>query len=295
MSVIGESPDSEEKAEASGPGTDLAPLRGEIDRLDEAIHDALIARAGLVEQLAALRVKGQVAVRAGREAAILHRLLKRRKGPLPAGAVIRIWREIFAAMTALQGPFLIAACDEAGSEVASLAREQYGVLTPLRLHATPAQTLAELVAGAVTLAALAWPAETLPTLWWPALLRPSQPRIHVIARLPYWPVRAEGAARGGALVLATVPPDPSGADRSLIGIEIAPELSRARLTKSLAASGFSPGPLAVYRDPNGGEAMILVDCEGFVTEDDPRLSAFPIALRPPVVIGAYALAPEVGP
>ncbi|HYZ32124.1 MAG TPA: chorismate mutase, partial [Crenalkalicoccus sp.] len=61
----------------------LAALRAEIDTLDDALHDLLMRRAGVVARLAASRAKGDApALRPGREAAVLRRLLARHAGPL---------------------------------------------------------------------------------------------------------------------------------------------------------------------------------------------------------------------
>src|SRR5690242_5812086 len=89
------------------PAAVLAGLRAEIDRLDEAIHDLLMERARVVEKVAAQGGKGRVALRPGREADIVRRLLARHRGHLPARAVARIWRELLAATTAMQGPYIV--------------------------------------------------------------------------------------------------------------------------------------------------------------------------------------------
>ena len=92
--------------------------------------------------------------------------------------------------------------------------------------------------------------------------------------------------------MTAVPPDPSSADRSLIAIELPAQQSRARLSVALAAAGFSAGRTLLLRDLHLPDAQALVDVDGFVTDDDPRLAALGDALRPPVVLGAYALPVE---
>ena len=77
---------------------DLASLRAEIDSIDDAVHDLLMRRAALSARMAASRVKNDsFPYRPGREAGILRRLLARHHPPLPAGTMVRIWREIIAA------------------------------------------------------------------------------------------------------------------------------------------------------------------------------------------------------
>lgn len=273
------------------PDVTLAALRAEIDRLDDALHETLMARASVVGQLGALNAKGRTPFRAGREAAIIRRLLARHRGPLPAQAVPRIWREILAATTAIQGGFALAVCDaDADGGFSALAREHFGALTPLRRYPSPAQAIAEVSAATAAVAVLPLPSETdtHAAAWWRALLPRDEPRMHIVARLPFWAPRPDGAPRAQAFVVAAVPPDPSGRDRALLGLELAPEISRARLIALLGAAGFAPGPLILRRDPGSETAEVLAEVEGFVTDHDPRLAQITPLDRPPVVLGAYA-------
>ena len=61
---------------ASAPAPALAALRAELDTIDNAIHDLLQQRAVVVEQVATQGGKGSVAIRPGREADIIRRLLR---------------------------------------------------------------------------------------------------------------------------------------------------------------------------------------------------------------------------
>ena len=277
----------------ASPAATLPGLRVEIDRLDEAIHDLLMARAALAMQERGLAGKVPVALHPGHEADILRRLLHRHHGELPRRAVVRMWRELLAAITSMQGPYAITACEaEPGSGHAQCAREHFGALTPLRVHRSPAQAIAEVSAGTAMAAVLPLPNEEETSPWWTSLLHRQNPRIHVVARLPFWGPRPEGAPRVHALVVAAMPPDPSSEDRSLITLELPPEQSRARLAAALAAAGFATSRTLLWRDPRLQVAQALVGVSGFVTDDDPRLAALSDALRPPVVLGAYALPVE---
>jgi chorismate mutase/prephenate dehydratase len=270
-----------------------AALHAEIDRLDDAIHDLLMARAEAAARIGALGGQRPVALRPGHEADILRRLLRRHRGELPRRAVVRVWRELLAAITAMQGPYAITVCEaEPGSGYAQCAREHFGALTPLRVHRSPAQAIAEVSVGTAVAAVLPMPTEEETSPWWTSLLHRMDPRIHVVARLPFWGPRPGGVPRVQALVVAAMAPDPSSEDRSLITIELPPEQSRARLSVALVAAGFGAGQILLRRDPRVPVAQALVDLDGFVTDDDPRLAALSDALRPPVVLGAYALPVE---
>lgn len=272
------------------PAARLQALRAELDGIDDALHDLLMRRAGVVEQVGALGAKGRVPLRPGREADIIRRLVARHQGRLPRRTIARMWRELLAGTTSMQGSYTIAVCqpDPAAGFIAC-AREHFGALTPMRSYRTPAQAIGEVSSGAAIAAVLPVPAEDEANPWWTALLHRDEPRIHVVARLPFWQPRSEGAPRVAALVVTAAAPDPSRDDRSLLGLECADSVSRARLQASLTAAGLAPGSILLRRASGSPVAHALVDVAGFVSDADPRLASIADLARPPVVLGAYAV------
>ncbi len=279
--------------ELAPPATRLAELRAELDALDDQLHDLLMERAKVVERVAAEGGKTGTKIRPGREAIILRRLLARHRGAWPAQSIVRIWREIFGAALIIEGGQTMAVCDGEGGETRlALAREHFGPLTPVRRHHNPAQTLADLTReGGAQLA-------ILPPLgegddasggWWPLLAAGMPARLQIIARIPFWTRRAEGLPQGEAYVVAAIAPDASGADRGFILLSFAGETSRARMIKLTAAAGFTPGPLWVKRLPGDSRLLALVEVEGLVADDDPRLAAIAGLDAPPLAVGGYAV------
>jgi chorismate mutase/prephenate dehydratase len=252
----------------------LPALRAELDRIDDALHALLMERARVVEQVAKSGKRG--AYRPGREASIIRRLLRRHSGALPAQAVVRIWRELLAGTTAMQGPFTVAVCEsDGGSAFSQVGREHFGARTPLHVHGSPSQAVAEVGRSVASVAVLPMPSET--DAWWTELPQ----GVRVVARLPFWAARPDGTA-AQALVIATTEPDPSGIDRSLLGLELGPDMDRPHLAAALTGAGFAPGMTVLCRD------RVLAEVDGFVTDDDPRLTRLN-GLRRPVVLGAYAI------
>ena len=275
---------------------DLTALRGELDGIDDALHDLLRQRADLVARLAASGIKGRVVLRPGREAGIIRRLLARHTGPLPRHAIVRLWRELLAGSTAIQSAYVVAVCDtDASLGYTAIAREHFGALTPVRVHRSPAQALADVSGGNAAVAVLPAPSpdDSPRDAWWTALLQKDSPRIHVIARLPFWAPRPEGAPRVQAYAIAAAAPDASGHDRSLLGLEVDRDVSRARLTGALVAADLSPETVLLRREPGAELGHVLVEVAGMLTDDDPRLAKLGPLLRRPVVLGAYAV-PETG-
>jgi chorismate mutase len=272
--------------------TDLTSLRAELDRLDSALHDLLMQRAAVVEAVA--KSGKRSAWRPGREAAIVRRLLARHSGRLPPQAVFRIWRELLAGTTAMQGAFAVAVCerDPAGGYT-QLAREHFGTLTPLRSHGGPAQAIGEIGAGVASVAVLPMPSEA--ETWWTSLLHREEPRIHIAARLPFWAPRPDGSPAVQALVVGPAAPDASGQDRTLLGLELEQDVSRDRLAAQFAAAGLGQAAVWVLRrDAEAPLAQALLAVEGHVQEDDERLDRIPGLARRPVVLGGYAV-PFGGP
>ena len=280
-------------AEDHWPGG-LPALRAELDSIDDAMHALLMKRAKVVEHVARAGKRG--AYRPGREASIIRRLLRQHTGSLPPQAIVRIWRELLAGTTAMQGPFTIAVCEpDQGAGFTQAAREHFGVLTPLRVYGSPGQAMADVSRGAAAVAVLPLPSETdtARDAWWTGLLQNEQPRMYVVARLPFWATRPDGVPAVQALVVATTEPDPSESDRSVLGLELDADVSRARLTAALSAAGLMPGTVILRRDQGVPVARALADVEGFLSDDDARLGRLASVLRPPLVLGAYAV-PEPG-
>jgi chorismate mutase len=264
----------------------LAALRAELDRIDDAIHDLLIERAGVVEHVA--RSGKPAAFRPGREASIVRRLVGRHHGSLPPATLFRIWRELLAGTTSMQGGFSLAVCDaDPGASLTQLAREHFGALTPLRLYGSPGQALADVSHGAASVAVLPFASDT--STWWISLLH-HEPRLHVIGRLPFWRRnRPDGAPAVQALVIGASPADASGHDRSFIGLECDSDVSRTRLSGELSIAGLAPDTMVLVRDQGSHSAHVLIEVDGYLSDDDRRLTRLGVVLRRPVVIGNYAV------
>ncbi|WP_160000539.1 chorismate mutase [Roseomonas sp. 18066] len=271
---------------------DLASLRVEIDRIDDSLHDLLMRRADIVAHMAASRVKGGAATfRPGREALILRRLLARHQGALPRAALFRLWREVIASSLAQQGNFAVAAVQgEGNADSASvrLARAHFGLLTPLKLQATTNRALASVASGEAAVAVLPAPqdGEKPEAAWWTQM---ETPRLRIVAGLPFLaPPEPNGAAEAvlaapEAYAVAALVPDATGRDRSLLRIEPEPEQSRARIAAALTGVGLPPRWM-IRRD--APTPMALVEVEGFLAEEDPRLAGLPFPRLQ--ILGAYA-------
>ena len=268
------------------PDTDLASLRAEIDRIDDRLVDLLIARLAVVERIAAAkgdRAKGGLAIRPGREAVILRRLVARAAGRLPAATLVRMWRELLAATTRLQTPLTVAVwAPPEAAEVWDLARDQFGSTTPFERVPSAAGALRRACEGRI--AVLPMPEEDGD--WWVALREPGHRRLAAIARLPF--VEA-GPRTLSALALAAVEPEPSADDLSLVILEAATSTSRARLAELLERGRLAPRWRGVARADV--RVLHLVEVEGFHARGEPflpsLLGGLGDQLHAATVVGAY--------
>lgn len=271
----------------------LDKVRREIDRIDDKLHDLLIERASLVERIAKAKAPGGVALRPGREASILRRLLARHQGPFPKSALVRIWREIMGALVGLQQPFTIAVYQpERGAGYIELARNHFGVVWPQIVHLTPGHVVRMVADGQASVGLVPIPGAADVEPWWLALTTAAGNLPRVVARLP---ILAQEAVAGRtepleAFVIACRDPEETGDDRTLVAVETAPDISRDRLRAAFTAVGMDVTALsATHRFEDAWRH--LVEVEGYVPETDPRLAEL-VQSRDPIaharVIGGYA-------
>lgn len=268
------------------PPVTLAELRQQLDAIDDKLHDLLMQRAEVVERVAQDPSKPGLKIRPGREASIIRRLLARNAGALPRQAIVRFWREMFTAALIIEGGQTIAVCNGDDGDLAALAREHFGPLTALHRHRNPTQALADIERGTAQVAVLPPPSEEPDGSWWTALMGTGP--LSVIAKLPFWTKRAEGAPAGDAFVVAAIRPDPSGEDRGLIALELNADISRTRIISILTAAGFTPGQIWLKRESDS-RSLALIEVEGLVEDGDERLTQITGLDAPASVIGGFAV------
>lgn len=189
----------------------LAALRAKIDAVDESIHALLMQRAGVIDELIAVKGAGErrgAAFRPGREAAMMNVLAKRHAGSIPLTMIVHIWREIIATFTFLQAPYRV----HVGGDDPSLrdcARFQFGFSVPLHTHENAAAALDTVQAEGDALAVVSLADTAGQTPWWERL--GDKEGLFVMARLP----DLSGSARADILVVAPRLSDPAPFPHSL--------------------------------------------------------------------------------
>jgi chorismate mutase len=280
-----------------GSGT-LDDLRGEIDKIDDALQDLLARRAAVTREIAKAKLSASSAVTLGsamrpaREAMILKRLLARRPPDLAPQLVVGIWREIISSSLRAQTTFHahVYAGDGETAYVA-LARAYFGSETPIKTHGKPSLVVHACAEEQNALGVVPLPMTEVPGPAWWAQLAPSGERgPRVFAKLP---IVVDGTDTRGAYAIGAIEQEPTGDDTSLVLLEMASGKSRNRLQALLREVGISARFTAA-----GGPAErnvpdeFLLEVSGFIGKGDPRLKALVKAAGDVIVrvdpIGGYA-------
>src|SRR5215217_2074727 len=128
----------------SDASSDLEILRCRIDEIDDRLQDLLIERIEIVSRVAEHKQRsgGVAPHQPAREAEILRRLVARNSGVMQAASVVRIWRELLAATTRMQGAFTVAVfVPPTGPGFWDIARDHYGSHTPMLTFGSATQVI----------------------------------------------------------------------------------------------------------------------------------------------------------
>jgi len=210
-----------DKASSSTGNTDrvadLTAVRVEIDAVDDRIHELLIRRAELVQQVAATKRQPdgtlpRGAYRPAREAHIHRRLFDQTRAPLPFGTVFRLWREMIGTFTAIQSPVTVSMHTGATAGLARIAREHFGTAAEIEARET-CRTVAQDVTSAPGTVGVV-PVDAPGDDWWTTCLDDPEGAPNVIAAIPCY-----GRALSG-YCLSLSQPEPSGEDRTLLAVRL---------------------------------------------------------------------------
>lgn len=255
----------------TGAAPSLDAVRQRIDALDTELLRLLDERASLARIVAAAKHAAgdgdKFALRPGREAAILRRLIASERTAASPSLIVRVWREMIGDSLSVQGPYHLTVWGgrDPGRAV-ELARNRFGAAPPLRQAAKAEDALAQArTPGGVAICALG-----PDSAWWGRLL--AEPQLKVFAALPC--LAAWGPM--SALAVAAVDVEPTGDDRTF-WVTDAPE-SAASIEDALSRDGVAAELAA---EAGGLKLFVLA---GFYQPQDERLARAPGRLNG--VVGA---------
>jgi chorismate mutase/prephenate dehydratase len=273
----------------SSPNPNLDLLRQEIDAIDIAIHDLIVKRGTIVEDIRKIKKRAGPALRPGREAAIMSGLAAKHQGPFPLPALVCLWREMMGGFTHMQQPFSAAVYAPSGNDAwVRIARDQYGSLTPLSRLPSVSACVRAVAEGAADIAVLPVPADGEDESWWPMLMGGDEKTPQVVSRLPFL-----SAKRGDqALVVAPWGRDFSANEASLIAIRLNERTSRSRIMAAMAAAGFTDAVSLATMERDPTDCFHVVEVANAIDRGDTGLAALAAQLGDVFVearvIGGYA-------
>jgi chorismate mutase / prephenate dehydratase len=281
-------------------GRTLGDVRADIDAIDDTIHDLLIRRTELVEEVRSIKSDWRVKIQPSREAEIIYRLVERHRGPFPKRDLIAVWRILICATLSFEGPFSAAvAVPESDPGYWDIARDHFGPCTPMSRHVSPRAVIEAVHRQDATVGVLPMPRGDDADPWWPHIVSSQPDAPKVIARLPFAGIGNARAAGLDALVICPVTVVPTGRDRSLLVIDAAQRIGLAQAGRALQEAGFDCTLLNVWGEsetpPNW---LYLIEVDGWLAADDPRLPRLRQGFGGPIVrlllLGGYArpLSPE---
>jgi chorismate mutase len=158
----------------------------EIDRIDAQMHELLMERGRVIDQLIEIKTRqgGGSAFRPAREASMMRALVERHRGLLPLDTVEGIWRVIISTFTYVQAPYSVHV-DVSGGDAAmrDSARFHFGFTTPCVPHFGAGVVIQAVAESAGDLGMFAVDGGPGAGAWWTNLALPDAPKI--IARLPF--------------------------------------------------------------------------------------------------------------
>ena len=193
--------------------SDLAALRALIDDTDIGILTLVERRFAAVAEVRALKGRdGQASpVRPAREAEIIRRLAGMKRDHVSLETVVRLWRCLISAATAMQGPVKI----HIGSELDRHRewRDMVGLHfagLPIHVHPDEQSAIAEMASRPADLAAVATHGH------WPVpFAKLTKKDVAVVGRLPF--LAGDGAPP--LLILGQALPEATGDDETLLLVD----------------------------------------------------------------------------
>lgn len=271
---------------------------GEIIRIDREIHDLLMRRTALLRELRlgeGAANAGGVALRPGEDAATVRRIVGRHEGDFPLRAVVRIWREILTASLSAETNYAVHVyAGENALAFWDLARSYFGATLPVTGHATASAVIHACAEDPLALGVVPLPeSDEAGSPWWAQLAAAGEGGPLIMAKLPL--VLNDGGRFDypPAYAIGTIMQRPTGDDTSVLFMETAAELSRARLQGLLKQVGIDAQIVAAGQQAAKSAArQLLLETKDFVSVSDARLEALLSgggdAILRAVTVGGYA-------
>ena len=267
----------------AGPGG-IDALRSRVDQIDDQILNLVIERAGLSGAIAAAKANqagltdsaGALAMRPGREAEVLRRLINASKGRLDPILVAEVWRNLMTSNLRAQTPFDVWVSPGVDPVVVwDLARRHFSAGAPMQRTTDARSALTRVIENPSSVAVLPFPGNVGSGGWWPILVESKSADLRIVAALPAY---SEVGKMPEAAVVARVPLESAGEDETLmITLD-----EKGRAARVLSEAGLK------FEEIERARSQALYRVFDFVAENDPRIVFARGRLDGLRVVGAFS-------
>jgi hypothetical protein len=142
-----------------------------------------------------------------------------------------------------------------------------------------------------------WPEVEEDKPWWSFLMtEEGEAPMRIMARLPFGDRnKANVSPDHQALVVGKIKFEPSGDDRSFLALDLDHSVSRTRIIDRSKQMGLTPRSIYSMRAQNNGNTLHLLEVDGYVAQNDPKLTELLERLEYPegrcVCLGGYPTPP----
>ncbi len=237
-------------------------LREEIDYIDSQIIKLINLRTEVVLKISKNKGSGP-AIRTGREAEVLRKVLSNAPSDFPRKALIRIWRELVSAYSQMQSNYSVGLCAPNHSVgYWDIARDYFGSASNISLYKSPKVLLQKISLDPSFIGIFPHPSNDYNSDWWKNIGIGSNSKTNIIARLPYDGKSEAQFEELEAVAVSSFPSEFSKRDRSWIIIEFNERKSKDLLIDTVNKMGMS-GDILSNIDQGENIFLYLIDVKGF--------------------------------
>jgi len=256
----------------------LETIRAELDRIDERIHELVVRRAGLADQVRRAKTDtGAAALRPAREAQMLRRLAAFDGGAMQLVQIWRLWRELIMANARLQFPFIVdTVAAHHDLDLWDMGRAHFCFETDMEAHDDSLAALSRAASGPARVALL----RSADATWWPQIASRTA-GMRVFTALPM--IAENPGSPPSAMVIGDVELAPSGNDVTVVFMSV----------------NAMPGDLPAAVAPKLAYSIVgptgtLIGWPGFSDEVPPALESALGGTAGATVIGIHAAPVSAG-
>ena len=145
----------------------------------------------------------------------------------------------------------------------ALARDQFGSYTPSTIHETAQRVIDTVIRNQASAGILPLPRQDDVDPWWPHLMTEDGAAPRIVTRLPFAGPPGIRERDYEALVIAKIALEPSGNDRTFLGLDAEEPIAMARLGPALKGADLKATFTARWQGPQTPDSCLqLIELEG---------------------------------